>query len=366
MNSPHTVVPTFLQEPSLTVSSGVGGTVSVQSSAINGGMTEIISSGSSQTFTVPSGSTVTLTGTPLSSYSFGNWTGTQFYAANPITIVVNGNAQETASFVVPMASVTFTQVGLGQTSTGAVLTVDGSTYGISSLPITFDWVVGSLHSFGWSQNVSAGSGTRFIWNGSSGFTTAESGRLTVPLGGGTVTSRWNVQYLLTFEITGADNTALGTVLLVGSSALPYAEIPYNVWVSGSSSLVFAFTQIIPSSVQGVQFNLISSGLASPVVASTPTTIVASYDREALAGNSSSSKATSSFGSVGPSTTSSQTAPASTSNSSNSVAGSNQATVTVTTTSSVNSTVNIVDLALVILLVTVVLLSTVVGMYLRRR
>ncbi len=292
MNSPHTLVASFVQEPTLTVSAGIGGTVAVQSQAISGGVTQRISAGSSETWTIPSGSSVTLTANPENSFLFGNWTGTQFFTTNQITIIVSSNTQEKANFAIPMATVTFTQAGLGSSATGIVLTLDGSTYGLSSLPLTKEFVVGSHHDFAWSGNLSGGPGTEYLWRSTSGLTTAESGTITVPSGGGSISSSWATRYLVTFQAIGLDNSALGTVLAVGNSRISYSQLPYSIWVDASTSLVYNYTARVPSNVPNVQFMFSSVSSPSPVFINGPLTISASYTRPTATLEGTSTQSTS--------------------------------------------------------------------------
>ncbi len=305
MNSPHTLVASFIQMPTLTVSAGIGGTVTVQSQAISVGVAQPISSGSSQTWMIPSGSSVSLTANPESSYFFGNWTGTQFYSANPIILIVNSNTQEKANFAVPLATVTFTQTGLGSLASGTVLILDGSTYGLSSLPLSKEFVVGSHHDFAWSGNLSGGPGTEYAWRSTSGLTTAESGTITVPSGGGSISSSWATRYLVTFQAIGLDYSALGTVLAVGNSRISYSQVPYSIWVDASTSLAYNYSANVPSSVSNVQFKFASASSPSPVFITGSLTISASYARLSAATTSASTQTSSTVTTSGSVTSSIQ-------------------------------------------------------------
>lgn len=192
MSQPHTLLADFKLEPVLTVSASVGGSVSILSSSINNNAPEIVTSGSSRSFPVPDQTSVTLTATPSSPYVFGNWTGSQFYSNNPLTIVVGSNIQENANFRVIRENVTFSILGIPSTVSGIVLTVDGSPYPVGSLPISFSWIVGSNHTFSWASSLLSGQTPQYIWQASNGFSTAESGTIVVPSNGGTIIGSYQV------------------------------------------------------------------------------------------------------------------------------------------------------------------------------
>ena len=130
----HTVAPTtnktytatFTKQYLLTMVAGTGGRVTPMSGYKN------------------SGSTVSITATPTSGYSFSNWTGsgTGSYSGtnNPASITMNGPITETAAFIQNPIQVTV------QTSIGGLsFSVDGNTY---TTPQTFSWQPGSSHTIG--------------------------------------------------------------------------------------------------------------------------------------------------------------------------------------------------------------------------
>lgn len=95
------------------------------------------------------------------------------------------------------AEVTFAQVGVDTDFTGTVLTVDSTSYGVDALPKTFTWVIGSEHTFEYHSPLVVDAGKRYVWTQTSGLSTAQSGTITVPSGGGTVTGYYKTQYYLT-------------------------------------------------------------------------------------------------------------------------------------------------------------------------
>ena len=190
------------------------------------------------------GSSVQISAAPSSSYRFDHWTGsgTGSYSgtSNPATVTMNSPITESAYFV-EIATVTFSANGIGSDASGTVLTVDGTSYSISQLPKSFTWDVGSSHSFSWSSPVSAGTGKRYVWTSCSGLSTSQSGSITVPSGGGSVTASYKTQYYLTMQ---ANPSGGGTVspssgwydagASVQISATPASNYRFTGW-SGSGS-----------------------------------------------------------------------------------------------------------------------------------
>ena len=138
----HTVKPTtnttytatFTTQYYLTMSHGVGGTVSPASGWKN------------------SGAAVSIHATPANSYSFSNWSGSGSgsYSGtnNPASITMNGPITETATFTQNLVQVTV------QTNpAGLAFSVDGTAYSSTQ---TFSWVSGSSHTIATTSPQSGG------------------------------------------------------------------------------------------------------------------------------------------------------------------------------------------------------------------
>jgi hypothetical protein len=124
------------------------------------------------------------------------------YTANPSSgsISVSGDQTVGIQFSYGLATVTFSESGIGTSATGTVLTVDGTAYDISQLPISFSWAIGSSHSFQWGTTVSQGSSEEYVWDTTSGLSSQESGSVTVPSGGGKVSATYSPFYQITFSV----------------------------------------------------------------------------------------------------------------------------------------------------------------------
>ena len=97
----------------------------------------------------------------------------------------------------PTATITFSQVGVDTDFSDVVLTVDGTNYNVTQLPISFNWTLGSDHTFAYHSPLTVDTGKQYVWTRTEGLSTAQSGTITVPSGGGSVTAYYKTQYYLT-------------------------------------------------------------------------------------------------------------------------------------------------------------------------
>jgi len=158
-----------------------------------------------QSTSAAAGSYLLSTGTIPSGYSFSQWeagggvTAAATSTSTAATVSGSGSITMRLSATAQTATITFSASGLSSDASGTVLTVDGSGYSYIQLPISFTWTIGSSHSFTWSDPISAGSGKQYAWVSTSGLSTAKSGTMTVPSGGGTVSATYKTQYYLTMQ-----------------------------------------------------------------------------------------------------------------------------------------------------------------------
>jgi hypothetical protein len=103
------------------------------------------------------------------------------------------------SEVILAYQVTFAQSGLDSTVVGTVVTVDGVNYGVSSLPISFLWNVGSTHNFSFASALTE-DGKQFLWNSTSGLSTLQKGVITVTASG-TIRGNYAVYAVQTARLT---------------------------------------------------------------------------------------------------------------------------------------------------------------------
>src|SRR4029077_19583503 len=133
---------TFPRQYYLTMSAGIGGTVSPSSGWKN------------------SGAAVSISATPPTGYTFTSWTGsgTGSYSgtSNPASITMSGPITETAAFTQNPVQIT-----VQTTPTGLSFTVDGTIYTAAQ---TFSWAPGSSHTIATTSPQNGAAGVRYIWS----------------------------------------------------------------------------------------------------------------------------------------------------------------------------------------------------------
>jgi len=192
-----------------------------------------------------SSQSVQLTAPTVSGYTFQYWDvdGTsQGTGVTTITVVMNAPHTATAHYsVVPaMATVTFSQIGVGSDFTGVVLTVDGVGYSVNNLPKSFEWAVGSVHTFEYHSPLLVSTDKQYVWTSTSGLSMAQSGTITVSSDGGTVTGFYKTQFNVTISQSGVGADFAGTVVVVDGVSLKVADLPISYWWDSGSSHSFAF------------------------------------------------------------------------------------------------------------------------------
>jgi PKD repeat protein len=146
------------------------------------------------------------------------------------------------------AEVTFDQVGVDTDFTETVLTVDSTGYGVDALPKTFTWLVSSEHTFEYHSPLVVDTGKRYVWTQTTGLSTAQSGTITIPSGGGTVTGYYKTQYQIT--VTASPTEALGGTFKVTYTqcGIPYTNVQkitlWPEWVDATTIVTVSEPQDI--------------------------------------------------------------------------------------------------------------------------
>jgi len=92
--------------------------------------------------------------------------------------------------VVTQYKITFDQTGVGSDFIGTVVVIDGSNYGVSALPVSLSFYIGSTHNFAFQSPLVVPPGAKqYDWNSTSGLSTLQSGSITAT-GPGNVTGNY--------------------------------------------------------------------------------------------------------------------------------------------------------------------------------
>ncbi len=111
-------------------------------------------------------------------------------------ITVTGPTTYTAHYRTEY-EVTFSQSSLGTDFTETVVTVDGTGYNVTTLPVSFWWDAGSSHNFAFQSHlVVTPDGKRYVWISTSGLSSLQSDPIEVSTPG-SVIGNYVTQYYLT-------------------------------------------------------------------------------------------------------------------------------------------------------------------------
>ena len=201
-----------------------------------------------------SGTTVSISATPTSGYSFSGWTGTGTgsYSGpnNPASITMNApitetppslGTQGTHATATNCDSATATptptiQVTVQTNLAGLTFTVDNITYSSTQ---TFSWVPGASHTIATTSPQNGATGVRYVWTSWTGG--GAISHTVTPTTNKTYTANFNTQYFLTMAHgTGGTVTSRsgwrnsGTTVSI--SATPTSGYSFSGWTgSGTGS-----------------------------------------------------------------------------------------------------------------------------------
>jgi len=136
-----------------------------------------------------------------SRYRFNGWTTSDMTeirdpTRSPTTVLMDKAKTVTADYVTQY-SVTFNQSGVGSDFPDTVVDVDGRTYDVAHLPVSLWWDAESIHAFAYQSPLSVpANNKRYVWTGTSGLSTLQSGSITASASGNVV-GNYKTQYLLT-------------------------------------------------------------------------------------------------------------------------------------------------------------------------
>jgi outer membrane protein assembly factor BamB len=139
----------------------------------------------------------------FSRYRFTGWTTTDMSefadpTAPSTNVLMDRSKTVTANYTLQY-NVSFDASGVHGDFSGAVVTIDGNNYVISSFQNSFWWDNGSSHSFAYqSPLVVEPNAKQYVWNNTSGLSALQSETINVTASG-SITATYETQYYLTLE-----------------------------------------------------------------------------------------------------------------------------------------------------------------------
>jgi hypothetical protein len=248
MNSPINETANF--EIEVTVQNTFGGSASA---SYNGQTFQ-----SNTSFFVTYGSQVTFTASANQGYFFDTWTGTVQSSSASLTLIITSPTTETAEFGY---YITFSVSGMNSSAQGTVLTVNGSSYTYSQLPVTIAVNYGQSVKYSFSSPVSTSlSDLQFVWISTSGLDNKQSDTFT-PHQAGSVIGNYESEYLYYFNQTGIPSNGPDWTLNVNGQNYTLSPTQTLTITSTSSSLSWTAYNVSANGV--VYYPSPSSGTAHP-------------------------------------------------------------------------------------------------------
>jgi uncharacterized repeat protein (TIGR02543 family) len=127
-------------------------------------------------------------------YVWTSTTGLTNLQSDPLTVTSSGSV--TGNYIV-QNTITFDQLGVSSDFTGTVVVIDGTSYGVSTLPVSFTWSAGSVHNFTFQSTlVVAANAKQYVWTSTTGLSSLQSDNITVTAYG-SIVGNYKTQYYLT-------------------------------------------------------------------------------------------------------------------------------------------------------------------------
>ncbi|MGD0449643.1 MAG: hypothetical protein ABSA79_01140 [Candidatus Bathyarchaeia archaeon] len=208
------------------------------------------------------------------------------YAAGSYMITATDTSSNSAwaNFtIVPTETIVFQPSGISSDAgTSTILIIDSVPYTYSTLPSSFTWQAGSIHTITASSTVAAGAGKQYAWV-SWGDGGAQTHAYTVPMSNATVTVSYKIQWQQTFGNSGLVGDAIGNLVsfsVTGGQYFGTSPISISggsVWVDNGATVSYTFQNPVSSSITGKQYRFSSvSGPASGYSVSGANTIAGTY------------------------------------------------------------------------------------------
>jgi len=194
--------------------------------------------------------------------------------------------------------VNWTGDATGTGTTSDPITMDGPKTAIANWKTQYYLTVSSAHGTpggeGWYNasdtayatitplTVAGAPGVQYVFTGWSGDASG-SGSPSNPItmdGPKTAVAEWKTQYLVTFDQTGLDVNATGTVVTVNGSAKAFGDLPFTWWVDNCSWVEYSYSVTVSSLDPNENFTLVNvTGPVSPFHTASPVTVTGNYQSQ---------------------------------------------------------------------------------------
>ena len=280
MNSAKTAVATWKTQYAITFahsgldSSATGTVVTVNSAPVTYSQlpyTNWTDSGGSVTYSYGNVST----STPGKRFTLTGVAG----PSSPITVTapltITGN-------YITQHQVVVNQTGVGSDYLGTVVTVDGNTYTINTLPASLWWDSSSTHSFSFSSPLVVNASKQYEWQSTTGLSTLQSDTVTVTTSGSIIGNYAAEQKVyITFAQTGVSSDFTGTVMTIDGINYGVTDLNVSFWWDNGSSHTFAYASPLVVSANAKQYLWTSaSGLSTlqsgTLIATTSGSVTGNY------------------------------------------------------------------------------------------
>ena len=177
-------------------------------------------------------------------YLWSSTSGLSSLRSGSLNVTVSGNV--IGNYIV-QNRITFDQTGVGSDFTGAVVTIDGTNYTRSQLPVLFSWNLNTVHTFAFQSPLIVNAGEKYVWTSTTGLSNVQSGSINITTYG-SIIGNYKTQYYLTVSspygtIGGqgwydSDTSAYATVTpltVPGASGTQYVFYHWNGDATGSTS-----------------------------------------------------------------------------------------------------------------------------------
>ena len=91
-----------------------------------------------------------------------------------------------------------------------------------------------------------------------------------------INGNYQTQYKVTFSQKGIAADAKGTIVTVSGNAESYSQLPDTMWVNNLGTVIFKFTDSVPSTAANKVYALTGTNATSPITIEAPTLIQGNY------------------------------------------------------------------------------------------